>query len=85
FQMPAAQSLVADTLPPERLANGAAFNTLGRNIAMLAGPLLGGILFKGFGPEGAFAAVAALYFLSGWVALYIRLSGSVSHRDPEPV
>ncbi len=85
FQMPAAQSLVADTLPPERLANGAAFNTLGRNIAMLAGPLLGGILFKGFGPEGAFAAVAALYFLSGWVALYIRLSGSISHRDPEPV
>tara|TARA_B100001123_G_scaffold68244_1_gene76149 strand:+ start:7484 stop:8614 length:1131 start_codon:yes stop_codon:yes gene_type:complete len=85
FQMPAAQSLVADTLPPERLANGAAFNTLGRNIAMLAGPLLGGILFKDFGPEGAFAAVAALYFLSGWVALYIRLSGSISHRDPEPV
>ena len=28
FQMPAAQSLVADTLPEDRIGNGAAFNTL---------------------------------------------------------
>jgi len=51
FQMPAAQSLVADTLPEDRIGNGAAFNTLGRNIAMLIGPLAGGVLFKSFGPQ----------------------------------
>ena len=79
FQMPAAQAMVADTLPQERIANGAAFNNLGRNIAMLIGPLMGGILFHSFGPKGAFTAIAALYFVSGWVALYIR-SSSVS--DP---
>jgi len=75
FQMPAAQSLVADTLPPDRIANGAAFNNLGRNIAMLLGPLFGGVLFNSFGAKGAYIAIAALYIMSGWVALYIRSSG----------
>ena len=86
FQMPAAQAMVADTLPEERIANGAALNNLGRNIAMLLGPLLGGVLFNSYGPKGAFTAIAVLYLVSGWVALYIR-SSSVSAQDgkkPEP-
>ena len=85
FQMPAAQSMVADTLPQDRIGNGAAFNTLGRNIAMLIGPLVGGVLFKSFGPEGAFTVIAALYFLSGWVALYIRSAGTTARPEPESV
>ena len=85
FQMPAAQSLVADTLPADRLSNGAAFNTLGRNLAMLIGPLVGGILFKNFGPQGAYTAIAALYFLSGWFALTIRAADSSHRREPESV
>ena len=86
FQMPAAQAMVADTLPEERIANGAALNNLGRNIAMLLGPLAGGILFNSYGPKGAFTAIAVLYLVSGWVALYIR-SSSVPVQDgkkPEP-
>ena len=71
FQIPSAQSLVADTLPQDRIPNGAAFNTLGRNIAMVAGPLLGGILYKKTGPQGAFVAIAILYFVSGWFAWFI--------------
>lgn len=85
FQMPSAQSLVADTLPQDRIGNGAALNTLGRTIAMLIGPLVGGVLFNSFGPKGAYAAIAALYFSSGWVALYIRSSGSSTRRGPESV
>ena len=85
FQMPAAQSLVADTLPEDRIGNGAAFNTLGRNIAMLIGPLVGGILFKSFGPQGSYTAIAGLYFLSGWFALGIRTTGSGARREPESV
>ena len=80
FQMPAAQAMVADTLPQERINNGAAFNNLGRNIAILIGPLVGGVLFHSYGAKGAFIAIAALYFASGWVALYIR-SSSVSGAD----
>ena len=85
FQMPSAQALVADTLPEDRIANGAAFNTLGRNVAMLLGPLVGGVLFKVSGPEGAYLAVAALYFLSGWVAIFIRSSGITQNRPSESV
>ena len=72
FQMPSAQSLVADILPPERIGNGAAFNSVGMNLGMLVGPLVGGILFKAHGPEGAYIAIAALYFSSGLTALLIR-------------
>ena len=83
--MPSSQALVADTLPEDRIANGAAFNTLGRNIAMLIGPLVGGVLFKGFGPEGSFIAIAALYILSGWVALHVRSTGSAIIKTQESV
>lgn len=71
FQMPTAQSLVADTLPNERLSNGAAFNTIAMNLAMLVGPVVGGILFKAFGPQGAYLTIACLYLSSGVMALGI--------------
>ena len=85
FQMPSEQSLVADTLPVERIGNGAAFNILGRNLAMLIAPLVGGFLFKGFGPQGAFTAIASLYFLSGLFALNIRSTGSVNRPERESI
>ena len=85
FQMPVAQSLVADTLPRERVNNGAAFNTVAMNIAMLCGPVIGGLLYKGFGPQGAYLAIASLYLASGMVALGVRIDGSESSRPSEPV
>jgi len=36
FQMPAAQSLVADTLPTNRISNGAALTTMGMNLNTVA-------------------------------------------------
>ena len=85
FQMPVAQSLVADTLPRERVNNGAAFNTVAMNIAMLCGPVIGGLLYKAFGPQGAYLAIASLYLASGIVAVGIRIDGSTSSRPMEPV
>ena len=85
FQMPVAQSLVADTLPRERVNNGAAFNTVAMNIAMLCGPVIGGLLYKAFGPQGAYLAIASLYMASGMVAVGIRIDRSESSRPTEPV
>ena len=85
FQMPVAQSLVADTLPRERVNNGAAFNTVAMNIAMLGGPVIGGLLYKAFGPQGAYLAIASLYMASGMVAVGIRIDRSESPRPTEPV
>ena len=85
FQMPSAQSLVADTLPQDRIGNGAAFNSVGMNIAMLLGPLIGGVLFKSYGPEGAYAMITALYCLSGLAALFIRVDRNAAAQIREPV
>ncbi len=85
FQMPVAQSLVGDTLPRERVNNGAAFNTVAMNIAMLCGPVIGGLLYKGFGPQGAYLAIASLYLASGMVAIGIRIDRSESIHRPESV
>ncbi len=76
FQMPTAQSLVADTLPADRLSNGAAFNTIAMNLAMLVGPVVGGILFKAYGPQGAYLVIACLYLASGMMAVGIRANQS---------
>ena len=84
-QMPVAQSLVADTLRTDQLGHGAAFNTVAMNIAMLCGPVIGGFLFKGFGPQGAYIAIASLYLCAGIVALGIRTPVSVRSRAPERV
>lgn len=85
FQMPVAQSLVADTLPRERVNNGAAFNTVAMNIAMLCGPVIGGLLYKAFGPQGAYMAIASLYLASGMVAVGIRIDRSERSAPTEPV
>ena len=84
-QMPVAQSLVADTLPPERLGHGAAFNTVAMNIAMLCGPVIGGFLFKEFGPQGSYLAIAGLYLSGGVAALGIRTAQALESRAAAPV
>ncbi|MBM11938.1 MAG: hypothetical protein CL759_07690 [Chloroflexi bacterium] len=69
FQMPTAQSLAVDSVEPERTSNAIALASAGMNIALLAGPLLGGILFDLVGPDGAYVLVAGFYGVSGLAAL----------------
>ncbi len=71
FQMPASQSLVADILPTDRIANGAALTTMGMNLNTVVGPLIGGFLFQSIGPQGVYAVIAVLNFLGGVLALSI--------------
>ena len=85
FQMPAAQSLVADTLTSERISNGVALTTMGRNFATIVGPLVGGFLFDRYGPQGAYSAIALLYCLSGVAALLITTPRSAAPRKEESV
>ena len=83
FQMPAAQSMVADTLSEDRISNGAALTNMGRNLTTVVGPLIGGILFQRLGPEGAFMVVASLYFCGGISAFAIGNVGSARSRERE--
>ncbi len=80
FQMPTIQSLAVDSVSTDRIPNAVALINAGSNIALVLGPILGGLLFDYFGPEGAYVLVASLYILSGSAALLIgatRASESV--------
>ena len=72
FQMPAAQSLAADSVAEDRVSNAMALTNTGMNLTLIIGPLIGGFLFDQFGPGGAYAAIACIYALSGVVALFVR-------------
>ena len=85
FQMPASQSLMADSLSEDLISNGAALTNMGRNINSIMGPLLGGVLFGAFGPKGAYTVIAVLTFLSGLCALLITVSRSGSRKEEESV
>ncbi len=80
FQMPTAQSLAVDSVSTDRIPNAVALISAAMNIALVLGPILGGLLFDLFGPEGAYVLVASLYILSGSATLLIgktRVSASV--------
>ncbi|MCH8893658.1 MAG: MFS transporter [Chloroflexi bacterium] len=85
FQMPAAQSLAVDSVSQDRIPNAVALVNAGMNLALVAGPLLGGILFELAGPGGAYVLVAALYCLSGLSALMMGTIKVTSAQDRESV
>ena len=85
FQMPSGQALVADILPEERLANGAALTTMGMNLNTVVGPLVGGFLFRAAGPEGVYFVIASVYLLAGISALSIRANRSLDRTRQDSV
>ncbi|MAF39025.1 MAG: hypothetical protein CL696_09160 [Chloroflexi bacterium] len=80
FQMPTIQSLAVDSVTTDRIPNAVALINAGSNIALVLGPILGGLLFDIYGPEGAYVLVASLYILSGSATFLIgttKVSASV--------
>lgn len=71
FQMPTAQSLAVDSVVPERIPNAVALISAAMNLALIIGPILGGLLFDVFGPAGAYVMVASVYILSGSLTFLI--------------
>lgn len=72
FQMPTAQALIGDTLPPDKISNGAALSSMAQNLSTILGPFIGGLLYKTWGPEGGYTVVALLYFTSALCASFVR-------------
>ncbi|MDE2779729.1 MAG: MFS transporter [Chloroflexota bacterium] len=72
FQMPSAQALIGDTLPPDKISNGAALSSMAQNLSTILGPFVGGLLYKTWGPEGGYIGVALLYFTSSICAFFVR-------------
>ena len=85
FQMPTAQSLAVDSVSQDRIPNAVALINAGMNIALVVGPLLGGILFDLFGPDGAYVLVACFYALSGLAALLMGATRVGTSQERESV
>ena len=81
FQMPSAQALIADTLPQDKISNGAALSSMAMNLSTILGPLAGGILYAKLGPEGTYFVVSLLYFSSALLAFSIRPLRTGSSRQ----
>ena len=60
---PARQSIVPNLVAPEHLAQAITINTTAQQIATIAGPVSGGLLY-GIAPELAYATAALLLFLA---------------------
>ena len=85
FQMPAGQSLAADSVTRVKISSAVALINTGMDVSLIFGPLVVGFLFQAYGPEGAFALIAAVYAMSGISALFIRVQRTGIARDQESV
>jgi len=81
FFYPALNALIPELVPPDVLQAGNALRGSSRQIALLAGPVLGGVLVAFAGLPLAFAAAAATFFVS-FAAL--ALARPPRHEPPAP-
>jgi predicted MFS family arabinose efflux permease len=69
---PAQTALVAGVVPPEDLPSANALNSLGRRVATVVGPALGGVLVTVAGPGPAFGVNALSFLVSILTLLGVR-------------
>lgn len=72
FFAPASFALLTEIVPEHRLVAANSANSIGQQIALIVGPLLGGVLAGTAGPAAAFGVNAATFLLSGLCVLGIR-------------
>lgn len=80
FLDPAYNAIVADLVPPDVLRAGNALRLLGRSVARIAGPTVGGLAFALAGPALAFGFDALTFFFS----FATLLLAHPPHRAPLP-
>ena len=85
FQMPTAQSLAVDSVPTDRIPNAVALISAAGNIALIVGPVLGGLMFRISGPEGAYVLVASLYIASGLATFLMGVTRGSETQKGESV
>jgi MFS family permease len=72
FNMPTGQALLPNLVPTEHFGNAVAVNSSTMQVATIAGPAIGGIVFLA-GPGTVYASVAVLSLLA--TALMLRVGG----------
>jgi MFS family permease len=80
FFSPASSSLVANLVPEEDFANAVAWNSSAWQVATIAGPTAGGLLY-GISPVVAFATAATMMAAGGLIALSIPKPAQQNRRE----
>jgi len=80
FFLPGSFSVIPELLPSEDLLAGNALSSAGNQVAMLAGPAIGGVLVAFLGPAPAFAFDAATFLISAATLAGVRSA----QRAPRP-
>lgn len=89
FGMPIRSSLVPAVVPPSLLMRAIVTNTVGMNVAMIVGPVMGGLAIRRWGVGAAFTMEAILFTIGFLTLLWLRLperpaespSGSMKAAD----
>ena len=81
FQNPSMQALLPALVPAHDLSRAVAASATAAQIATIAGPALGGVVYA-FGPAAAYAVCAVLY-AAGVIAMHrMRIARTVPSREP---
>lgn len=81
FSAPAGSSLTPHLVPPEDLSSAVAINSTTWQVATIAGPSLGGLLYGMGGPLAAYATSACLVACTVGQLLLMRVRTGASSRD----
>ena len=80
FEWPASSSLLAGLVPRDIYPRAIAWNTSIRQVATIAGPALGGLLY-GIGPTAAFATCTGAWLLGLVLALGLPPAAQILQRE----
>lgn len=78
FMMPASQAVLINLVSAPRFAQAVALHSSSFHLAVIAGPVLGGVVYLG-GPHAVYIASTALF--AGAVVLMSRVRSGVRHLD----
>ncbi len=81
FMNPASQSLIPNLVPAEALASAIALSTSSWQVAVVLGPVAGGLLY-GVGPGVAYGSALALFAAAGAIILFVPKPRQKTLNEP---
>jgi len=79
FEFPAAISLMPNLVPPQQFINAAAWNSSAWQVATIAGPAIGGLLYA-FGPVVVYGSCSLLFLSSAVLINFVHVERAIAER-----
>ncbi|SNS52121.1 Predicted arabinose efflux permease, MFS family [Noviherbaspirillum humi] len=81
FMMPASQAILINLVPSESFGKAVALSSSSFHVAVIVGPMLGGLLYLA-GPIAVYATVVALLLASVVMMMGVRVAPQATRREP---